>query len=157
MPNGDTQGEASIYLTGPNLGGGMSMPIADVAGLSLAIQPSGPVRYGEVLLARSTKTADGNQGTGSLDNGASSTGGAMAILHVFATAGLAPSTVVTIEHSADNSSWAQIMAFDPATGVGTKVEEAAGTIQRYVRATWNLDTTGGNTTSVNLHLTLIRL
>lgn len=91
------------------------------------------VEWGRQLTAgvrTDTAATDG----ASLDGGASSTHGAQAYLQVRAVTGV--SVTVTLQDSADNSSWANITggAFSAATGVGAQRLAITGTVRRYVRA-----------------------
>jgi hypothetical protein len=70
-----------------------------------------------------------------LDGSASTSLGAQAWLHVFAFTGT--SVTVTLQDSADNSTFAAIgvpMAFTAATGITSERIAVTGTIRRYVRA-----------------------
>jgi hypothetical protein len=68
-------------------------------------------------------------------------------VHTTAIAGAAPSVVWKIQHSTDNSTWADLVTFAASTAVGfERVEVAAGTtVNRYLRA---IRTFGGTTTSI---------
>ena len=71
-----------------------------------------------------------------LDNGASTAFGAQAYLQVTAFTGT--SVTVTVQHSADNSSWSSLMAFTAATAAPYTQRISvsnATTVDRYLRAT----------------------
>jgi hypothetical protein len=103
------------------------------------------VDFGVVLQPLSAVTGTGN-GTG-VDNAASTANGGVGQLHTTAIAGAAPSVVWKIQHSTDNSTWADLVTFAASTAAGfERIEVAAGvTVNRYLRA---IRTFGGTTTSI---------
>lgn len=79
-------------------------------------------------LAAETTTGNGT----SFDNGAATTGGGA--FHVHCTAHTGAAITLTIEDSADNSSFALIGTFSAISAAGTSERiEVAGTIRRYTR------------------------
>lgn len=91
-----------------------------------------------------------------VDNAALTTNGGVAALHVTAIAGAAPSVVVTVEHSADNSTWITLVTFVASTAANTaqRIEVAVGvTVRRYLRY---VATFGGTTTSVTFQVSMAR-
>lgn len=84
-------------------------------------------------LSAEAATANGS----SVDNGAATTRGGVAHLHLPAGTG---SCTVKVQHSADNSSWADLITFTTATGPWAERKAVAGTVNRYVRATWTIAT-----------------
>lgn len=101
-------------------------------------------------------TAETGTGNGtSVDNSAASTGGWVAFLHVTAIAGAAPSVVVKIQVSTDNSSWGDLSgaSFTAATAATKLRLEGTGSVARYARA---VHTFGGTTTSITYQLSLAR-
>lgn len=83
-----------------------------------------------------------------VDNGAATANGGVGTLHVTAIAGAAPSVVIKIQHSTDNSTWVDLITYAAATAANTsqRTEVAAGTtIRRYRRI---VCTFGGTTTSI---------
>lgn len=97
-------------------------------------------RSGVMLAELTARTATAN-GT-SHDGTASSTRGAAAHLHVIAASGTSPSVTVKVQHSADNSVWADLITFTAATAVAGERKEVTGTVNRYLRATWTVSGTG---------------
>lgn len=112
---------------------------------SFAAQTSGPTDFNGVVLSPLTAITIDTNGT-SVDNGAATANGGVAHLHVTAFSGLT-SNVVTVEHSANNSTWATLATFTSATGVTSqRLEVAAGTtVNRYLRITDNVTGTGSCT------------
>lgn len=87
--------------------------------------PLGVVLAGAVSLSATTTGV-------SIDQGAASTAGAHANLHVLASSG--GTWALIIEHSTDDSSWSTLMTFS-STGaaVGAEQQTVTGTVNRYVR------------------------
>ena len=81
----------------------ITVPVADVVALSGEFQVTGGLRNGVILAGAVTATATGN-GT-AVDNTASSASGATTNLHVTANS-MDGATVIKVQHSADNSTWA---------------------------------------------------
>lgn len=91
-----------------------------------------------LALAVGAAGIDDTESLDSIDGGAESTGGAVAFLHITTSVGsmAANDWEITIEDSADDSSFAAVDAFiaDGSTATA-EVLEIPGTIRRYVRAT----------------------
>lgn len=105
------------------------------------------------------RTATGNAGTtvgtDVLDNGASTTNGGIAVLNVFAASGTTPSATVTLQHSADNSTYADLATFSAKTAIDGEylVVPAGTTVNRYLRARWVIS---GTSPSFNFNLAFKR-
>jgi hypothetical protein len=114
--------------------------VAGTADWATACQTTGITDLlGRVIENHTTVTADQN-GT-SLDNGAATSGGAVFHLHVTGFSGLTDD-VITVEDSADDSSFATIGTFTTVTGVTSQRLTVAGAIRRYVRVVHNVTGTG---------------
>lgn len=100
---------------------------------------------GGVLLADQTyTTSQAGIGLASVDNGAGSTNGAVAHFHAPVATGAAGSLIVKVQHSTDNSAWADLITFT-AVAFGTPASqrvEVAGTVNRYTRALVTLTGSG---------------
>lgn len=88
------------------------------------------------LNAKSLQPLTAVTGTGngsSVDNAASSANGGIGVLHVVAFTGT--DATIKIQHSADDITYADLVTFTAATGVGAEaVQSAAGTsVNRYLR------------------------
>lgn len=120
-------------ITSTSLGKNPTMDGA--VAISWAAQATGHLGLGQVLHPNSEDT---NTTTGSSkDDGASTSAGWTAHLHVFLVDG--GSWVVKVQDSADNSSWADVsgLSFTAATGVTQQrlvSASATATLRRYVRA-----------------------
>lgn len=109
--------------------------------------------WGHVLTPLQTITAT-TTGT-AVDNGSLSLDGAIANLHLTAISG-SPSLVVTIEDSANNSTWTTKGTFSTlSASAGAQRISIAGTIRRYVRAVCTI--TGGSSPVAICQVSLARL
>lgn len=126
----------------------ISSPVADVVSVSAEAQVSGGVSAGISLRDLTSATATGT-GT-ALDNSASSANGGVGILHVTANSHNAGATF-KVQHSADNSTWADLVTFTVVSTTALANERIAvtGTVNRYLRASWTLAGTGGITFHIN--------
>lgn len=116
--------------------------VGDAVRVSIDGTPNDGVDIGVLLHALGAETADG-QGS-SVDNAASSANGAVASAHVTAFSGLT-SIVLKIQHSPDNSAWADLITFTTVTGQTWQRSTASGTIDRYLRCWWDVTGTGSCT------------
>ncbi len=123
----------------------ITAPVGDAVSFSSS---DGQVDHGLSLLDVTAITVTAN-GT-SVDNGALTTGGAAATLHV--TANTRDGTlVVKVQHSVDNSVWVDLITFT-TVGAGTTTAErvaVSGTVNRYLRHTRTVAGTTGSITIQN--------
>lgn len=100
-------------------------------------QSSNAKRWGQLLAVGTSVSSTTNNG--SLDNGASSSSGGIAVLHLTQSAGAMGSNswVIKVQHSANDSTWADLVTFS-ATGAAVAAEwddtSATSTVNRYLRA-----------------------
>jgi hypothetical protein len=126
--------------------------VADMVTISAQAQASGTQGGldGGVLLA-ANQTATTTATNASVDNAAGSTNGGVGHLHVTANTRNGAATI-KIQHSANNSTWADLIVFTATTSATTtseRIEVAAGTsVNRYVRA--NISALAGSTGSVTI-------
>lgn len=120
--------------------------VSDAVGFTLTTQADESVDMGFIVHALGAETVDGN-GT-AVDRGAASTttGGGVGSLHLTAYSGLT-SIAIKIQHSTDNSVWADLTSFTTATAVTSerKLVAAGTTINRYVRVVTDVTGTGSAT------------
>ena len=116
----------------------ISSAVADMVSISAEAQASGTVGGldgGVLLAAQQSVTATVNNT--SVDNSASSLNGGVGHLHVTANTRNGAATI-KIQHSANNSTWADLTVFTATTSSTTtseRIEVAAGTtVNRYLRA-----------------------
>jgi hypothetical protein len=84
-----------------------------------------------VMLTPGAKTDTGAANGATLDQGAQTSAGAEAILHVTSFTG--SNFTATVQDSSNGSSWGTLKAFTQVTGVGTERVTVSGTVERYVR------------------------
>lgn len=145
--DGDAVGKPALFMNGDTTDWAIDAAVADAVGYTLGTQADESVEMGWVLHPLTAETADGN-GT-AVDRGAvstPSTGGAAASLHVTAYSGLT-SAALKIQHSVDNSVWADLVAFTSVTAVGWQFAKVANgtTVNRYLRVVTDVTGTGSVT------------
>ena len=128
----------------------ISSPLTDVVSVSAEAIANGGLDSGVWLICQTAVSATTN--TASVDNAASSANGGVAHLHVTANARTA-TTVIAVQHSADNSTWADLAVFGTVALSGLdseRYEVASGTtVNRYLRTRTTIATgTGAITRSV---------
>lgn len=127
----------------------VSAPIGDVVSLSGEFQVTDGIRQG-VLLAAETTDSSSSDGT-AVDNSASTSNGARANLHVTANSS-DDATTIKVQHSADNTTWADLITFTsvPATTTTSETVSVSGTINQYLRAQSTLAGSGDITYSLSI-------
>lgn len=133
-PNGYAVGQ-QVWLAEAKLSElGHSSTVGDAAtfqlGMMTEARPDLGVALHNVLTA---ETAGGN--AAAQDNAASSSNGGAGVVHCSAFSGT--NITVKIQHSADNSTWADLMTFTQLTAVGAEHKTVTGTVNRYLRASWS--------------------
>lgn len=139
LPEGDAIGKPALFAACDIEEFEVESEVDDAVKVSFEAMADNMVDMGVSLHALGAETADGNHT--SVDNLASTANGGAAILHVTSVSA-SDSIVVKVQHSADDSTFADLITFDSAAAVGSQRKElAAGTtVNRYVRA--NTDVTG---------------
>lgn len=126
----------------------VSATVGDAVSVTAEAQVTGGMLPGVVLASLIARTATGQ--TASVDNGASTSNGAKAFLHITAFSGT--DVTVKVQESADNSTWADMITFTQATAAGSQSGTASSTIDRYLRVAIT-----GTFTSVTFAVTIARL
>lgn len=144
LPSGTTRGAECWNLLGNQSQVSMSTPVGDVVSAAVSIQCDGPADAGVVLDPETAITADTNGA--SVDNGAATSNGGVAHLHVTAFSGLTSNSVI-VEHSTNDSVWATLGTFTLATGTTSErlVIAAGTTVNRYLRVRDDVTGTGSCT------------
>ena len=128
----------------------VSAPVGDVVAANAEFQVDGGIGNAISLHALTAETATGN--SSSHDGTASSANGGVAQLHVTANT-MNNNMVFKVQHSADNSTWADLATFTTvATTVKTaeRITVASGTtVNRYLRSSWTASGTGSVTFHIN--------
>jgi len=122
-------------------------PVADVVKISLDLQTDAELGRGVVLL--NSSATSGGVGTivgTAVDNGASTANGGTGVVVMTAHTRTAGFTLVKIQHSADNSTWADLISFTNIPSNSTtplsplrsqrSVVTTGTTVNRYLRATF---------------------
>ena len=125
----------------------VSSPVGDVVSASAEVQATGGIDRSVLLAVKTSVSATGTQAA--VDNTAGSSNGAVGYLHLTANA-QSGTSIVKVQHSTDNSVWADLITFATASA-GSKVTErvaVAGTVNRYVRAQYTLSGSGAVTITV---------
>ena len=152
--DGTTLGNRVTILKAKTTSYEVSTPVGDVVAVSYSAQADGGLDQG-VSLAALTSVSATTTGS-SHDNSASSANGGVAQLHVTANSRSANATI-KIQHSADNSTFADLATFTVvATTVTTseRVIVASGTtVNRYLRA---VNTLASGTGSITYQVSFAR-
>jgi hypothetical protein len=148
-PEGFTTGDTVVMHAAHETQITTSSQVADVVRCSITAQVTDRTDIGVVLedFAAITTTTTGT----ARDNGAATSNGGVAHLHVTAYATLTSNTV-TVEHSVDGvSSWATLASFTVYSAVTSqRVEVAAGTtVRRYLRVVDTVVGSGSTTRFVS--------
>mgnify|MGYP001578917999 FL=1 len=102
-----------------------------------SLRPDGTWDRGFVLLPRSTQTGSGI--SGSVDNGALSTGSGFWYLHAFSI-GAGTTSTIALQDSADGITFADLGTQVISTGTAYRISigsAASGTIRRYTQLRWD--------------------
>jgi hypothetical protein len=152
LPDGVAIGKPAFFVAGDLTDYAIDAAVADAVGMTLAATADESTEMGYVIHALAAETADGN-GT-AVDRGAVlgvgpvafTTHGLVAAIHVTAYSGLT-SAAIKIQHSTDNSVWADLVAFTSITALTSeRVRVANGTtINRYLRVVTDVTGTGSVT------------
>lgn len=141
-PEGLTVATLALMSEGNVSARSVDSQVKDAVSMNVEGTPNDGVDIGVLLHGLTAETADGN-GTG-IDNAASSAGGGVGNVHVTAYSGLT-SIVIKVQHSTDNSAWADLITFTTVTGTTWQRSTVTGTVNRYVRAFWDVTGSGSCT------------
>lgn len=147
LPDGDAVGKPALFGNFDPTDWTIDAAVAEAVGFSMNATVDEGVEAGFVLHALGAETADAN-GT-SVDRGAtlaSTTLGAAAGLHVTAYSGF--TTVgIKVQHSTDNSVWADLVSFAATTAVGAQIVQTSdtATVNRYLRVVTDVTGSGSIT------------
>lgn len=141
-PEGLTIGRFAFISSGNVATRDTPTTVTDAVKITVDGTANDGVDIGFILHALSAETADG-QST-SVDNGAASTGGAVASLHVTAFSGFS-SVLLRAQHSTDNSAWSDLLSFTSVAGTTSERKTVTGTVNRYTRAWFDVTGSGSIT------------
>ncbi len=115
--------------------------VTDMVKLTGNVKGNGrPGLFAKLLHPLGAETGSGNGA--SLDNTASSASGGRATLHV---TGITGTWTVTVQHSANNADWADLVTFTQvaeAGGITAETKEVSGDVNRYLRVAQTEDVAG---------------
>ena len=140
-----TIGNRCIIMQSDEVSYNVSSPVGDIVSLTADFQASTNAEANMTYAAQSgvqlttgASIAFGAVGAlTAVDNAASTANGGMAALHVPVNSVAGGATTIKVQHSADNSSWADLITFTAvaATAVTSQLNTTAATVNRYLRAT----------------------
>jgi hypothetical protein len=145
LPHGGTIGRPAFIAVSDLEGLNVPANTGDAVSLTIEAAPDDGVDLGVSLHALGAETADGN--AASVDQAASTSNGGVGSLHVTAYTGLTQA-VIKIQHSEDDSVWADLITFTTVTAATSQRSTASGTVNRYVRSTIDVTGTGSTTYAV---------
>jgi len=131
MPQGDTFSAPGYGFTSVETSYEVSSPVDGVTDISVEAQSSSGLEPVQVLHEWKAESAAG-QGGNIVASAATSSG---AVGYLVLAAGT--SVVVKIEHSTDGTTFSTLLTFTTATGPTAERKEVTGTVNRYVRVTWD--------------------
>lgn len=144
-------GEPAIMVTGPEIKYDIKTPLGQLITVMAEFQASNGINFG-LWLMNSQLNAGTNNGT-SHDNAAPTTNGGVFHVHLQnATSGGATDVDVKLQHSTDNSAWADVGGgavnnLSAVHAAGSVTVAPGTTINRYTRVVATV--TGGNTVLVS--------
>lgn len=147
LPDGDAVGKPALFCLADMTDWAIDANVSDAVGFTMGATADESVDMGWVLHPLTAEVADVN-GT-SVDRGTvgvPSTGGLAAAISVTAYSGLT-SALLKVQHSVDNSVWADLVTFTSVTGVTSERRAVANgtTVNRYLRAVTDVTGTGSVT------------
>lgn len=152
LPEGATAGYRSIIANGQVTSYEVSSPVADVVSISAEVQADGGLFHGVALNGQQTVSASGV--TTGIDNGASTSNGALCNLHVTSNS-RDGATTIKVQHSSDDATYADLVTFTNVSASATSGESitATGTVNQFIRAQHTL---AGSSGSVTYHVSAAR-
>ena len=131
LPDGFTIGKPAFIATSNLSSYSVESSVSDTVSLTVEATPNDGVDHGRVVHGHTEEDTTGD--SASIDDGASSANGGVAVLHVTSVSGGTPSLTVKVQHSVDDSVWVDLITFSAATAATSQRRTVAGTVNRYVR------------------------
>ncbi len=142
--DGGTIGNRAVIARANETSYTLSSPVADInsvtADFECSADPANNVDFGvasAVQLTTGASIAHGSLGNlASVDNSASSANGGAGVLHV-PTNTVNGNTTIKIQHSANDSTWADLISFTAvgSAAITSQISAVTGTVNRYLRVT----------------------
>jgi hypothetical protein len=153
LPRGGAVGNRAYTLQELLKSYDIGVKVADMVRNHFAADSTDGYDYGVSLHPVQAETATGNGS--SVDNSAATQNGGVAQIHATALTSN-PSVVVKVQHSPDNSTWADLATFTALTAAGYQrlIVAAGTTVNRYLRAVWTF--TGGTSPSLTFQCSFSR-
>lgn len=133
LPDGFTVGKPAFITTSNLESYTVESSVSDTVSLAVEATPNDGVDHGRVVHGHTAETTTGN--SASVDDGASTGNGGVAVVHVTAVTGATPSMTVKVQHSVDDGVWVDLITFTAATAATSERKTVSGTVNRYVRET----------------------
>lgn len=145
-PAGFSAGNPAWLLPALTVDYQLSSAVADLVPFTLNLGAGAPAGLGNCLTDLAALTTSGNGS--SQDNGAATSNGAVAHLHITAVSGTTPSMTMLVQHSTNNSTWTTLGTFSVASAVGSQTLQISGTVNRYLRASYTITGTNPSFTTL---------
>ena len=121
-PDGNSFGKRALLQEAVETKHTISAPVAGL--ITCMADLRGEVSHGVLLAAKTARTSTGN-GT-AVDNAVPTYGGAVGHQHVFSKSGTLPTLDTKVQHSADNSTYADLITFAQKIAAGSERVKVAG-------------------------------
>jgi hypothetical protein len=146
LPEGVTAGSPAILANGQMTSYEVSSPVGDVISISAEVQADGGLLHG-VALTGLLNTGSASATTTEINNGSSTVNGALFNLHLTAN-NRDGSATIKVQHSSDNSTYADLVTFTAVSASVTGGESitSTGTVNQYLRTLSNLAGASGSVT-----------
>lgn len=158
-----TIGNSAIVAKAHETNYAISSPVGDIVSVTADFNASTDatsdlkygLRSGKALTAGSSIAFGSLGNLASVDNAASSANGGMVNLHVTANSISGGATTIKVQHSTNNSTWADLVTFAAVSASTVTTEQAVvtGTVNRYLRATAS---TAGSSGAITFHIAFAR-
>lgn len=141
LPDGMAVGRPAYFAAAETTQYTVDTAVAEAVTITVEGQPEDGADWGVSLHGHSVETATGV--AAAVDNGAGTTGGAVAALHVTGNTSDGTSTV-KVQHSVDDNVWVDLATFAAIGAAQLSAERltVTGTVNRYIRASWTLAGSG---------------
>jgi len=133
IPTGAAVGSDSYHIVGKLANYDVSMPEGGTAPVAVSATVESSTyapQMGKMLTAHDDTHSSATNGD-AVDNSASSANGGNAVLQVFSLA--SGTATVKVQHSANNSTWADLVTFTAVTDKASEYKAVTGTVNRYLR------------------------
>jgi hypothetical protein len=152
LPEGAVKGRRSVLANGQLTSYEVSSPVGDVVAISAEVQADGGLFHGVALAG--LETTGTSASVAAVDNGAGTSSGVLANLHVVEN-DHDGTLVVKVKHSVDDVTYTDLVTFSTVSASATVGESitTTGTVNRYLSADATL---AGSSGSVTYHLSVAR-